>query len=398
MPDISIDEYRLRLEKLQLALAARGIDLAILNQNTDLFYYTGSVQPLYLLVPATGTPVMLSRKALARIRETVAHVELREFSNTREMVAAITDAGMAGATRLGLTLDATAYATVTRMQQLFPGAEVLDISWEVRTLRMVKSPAELAVIRQACAVLAEVPRVVQEHFHADMTEIALSAALGYYFRLHGGDSLIRCRREGVEMCSFGVVTSGVNSLAGTKFDGLNGGAGLCEAVPYGASDSPIARNTPIMIDVGLVMDGYHNDQSRVAVWGDPTREVREAYAAMRHIQEAVFDLLRPGMSWEEPYTLAVRMAAELGYADTFMGSGAERVKFIGHGLGLELDDPPFIAAGMKETLVENMVLAIEPKVALPGIGVVGIEDTVLVTADGMELLTTCPRDLIVIEG
>lgn len=397
MPAVTKDDVLFRIGRLQQVLVDREIDLAIINCNTDLYYYTGSVQPLYLLVPSSGKPLMLSRKALDRIHDEAGGLPLAAFTGSKDMATAITNAGFSDTRRLGLTLDATAYATVTRLQKFFPGSEIADISWDIRTLRMVKSPAEIAVFRRAGALLAQVPDVVRAHLHPGITEVELSAALEYFFRTHGGDTLIRCRREGVEMSAFGVVTAGRNSLAGTKFDGLNGGTGLGPAVPYGASADPLPRNMPVMIDVGLVMEGYHSDQSRVVIWGTPSADVTRAFEAMCRVQEAIFTALRPGATWEEPYAIACKIAADLGYADSFMGTGLEKVKFVGHGLGLELDDPPFIAAGMPDVLEENMVLAIEPKVALPDLGIVGIEDTVLLTASGIERLTVCPRELIVVQ-
>ena len=105
--------------------------------------------------------------------------------------------------------------------------------------------------------------------------------------------------------------------------------------------------------------------------------------------------MKPGAVWENIYNLAVEMASEAGFADTFMGSGTERVRFVGHGVGLELDEPPYLAFGMKYELQEGMVIAVEPKVALPGIGIVGIEDTVVVRESGVEPMTFASKDFIV---
>ena len=396
MSVITAEEYAARLAKLQQVLVQREIELAVINCNTDLFYYTGSLQPLYLLVPATGQALLLSRKAITRIREEAPYLALREFTGTKEMAAAINEAGFAGAKRIAYTLDTVTYATVARLQKLFPGAEVADISWEMRTLRMVKSPAELEIITRGAAILSQVPAFVKAHFLPGMTELELSATVESFLRLHGGDALIRCRKEGVEMSAFGVLSAGVNSLSGTKFDGVLGGKGLCPAVPYGASYDLIPRDVPAMLDFGFVLEGYLTDLTRMFVWGQPSDEVRRAYDAMLQIHRAVIAMLKPGITWEEPYTLAVKMAADLGYADTFMGAGPEKVKFVGHGLGLELDDPPFLAPQMRGLLEANMVLAIEPKVTLPGIGAIGPEDTVLLTEQGVQMLTTCSQEMIIV--
>ncbi|OPZ83570.1 MAG: putative peptidase [bacterium ADurb.Bin429] len=146
-----------------------------------------------------------------------------------------------------------------------------------------------------------------------------------------------------------------------------------------------------------MLEGYHVDQTRMACLGQPPSTVTDAYAAMLDVQGKVFDALRPGTPWEDMYQLATDRAAELGYADVFMGQGREQVKFVGHGVGLELDEPPVLAPKLRAPLAANMTLAIEPKVALPGIGIVGIEDTVVIRETGVERLTICSPEMIVVE-
>lgn len=397
MPVISTEQHLARIHALQQHLCAKAIDIAILNNNADLAYYAGSIQPLYLLIPAVGTPVVVARKALTRLQQEVTHLPVEEFSGTRELAVILLRYHLIPAHRVAFTLDTTAYATVTRMRQLFEDAtEIVDISWEIRLLRMVKSMEEIAIQTQAGKYMMAVPNIVRSTFIPGMTELALSAALEYDFRLHEHTSLIRCRREGVEMTGFGVCSAGVNSLAGTKFDGICAGIGLAPAAPYGASNNVIPPATPIVLDFAYSLAGYHMDQTRMCSWGEPSHEVLHAYQAMIEIEHACFAALQPGVLWEDIYTLAISMAAKMGYADTFMGAGTERVKFVGHGVGLELDEPPYLAPQMRYPLAAGMVIALEPKVALPGIGVVGIEDTIVLKEEGYDLLTLCSNDFIII--
>lgn len=389
-------EWPGRLHALQVVLAQREIDVAILQYATDLYYYTGSVLPLYLLVPREGDARVLARKAVAQLEADV-RLPVQAFSGSQELAAIFAAAGVTSAARVGFTLDTAAYATVQRLQRFFPQAEIADLSWDIRTLRMVKSPAEQVIMRRAGALLAEVPALARAHFHPGVTELELSAALEHAFRLRGHDALIRCRREGVEMSGCGVCATGVQTLAGSKFEGVCGGAGLAPAVPYGATSRPIAPGTPILLDFAFVLEGYHCDQTRMACWGEPPAALADAYAAMLQVQQTAFDALRPGAAWEDVYARAAAHAAALGYADTFMGVGRDQVTFVGHGVGLELDEPPFLAPRMPAPLAAGMVIAIEPKVAVPGLGVIGPEDTVLLHDDGPERLTTCSQALMLLE-
>ena len=392
-----IHERTARLERLQAFLQQNNIDLAVLSFSTDLYYYCGSVQPLYLLVPRRGQAFVLARKALERIEGEIAPLRLHPFTGTRDLLALFTRVGLVGAKRIGFTLDTVSYASVQRMQRMFPGSELVDLTWELRMLRTVKMAGELEIMARAGEILTHVPEWTAEYFRPGMTELELSAALEYAFRRHGHDALIRCRREGVEMSGCGVCCAGVHTLLGTKFEGISGGSGLSPAVPYGATYDAIPQGVPILLDFAFVLEGYHLDQTRMACWGEPSEEVQAAYDAMLQVEQALFSAIRPGALWEEIYLLAAARVADLGYSDTFMGHGKEQVRFVGHGVGLELDEPPFLAPQMPYPLERGMTLAIEPKVALPGIGVVGIEDTIVVRDDGIELLTPCSLDFIVVE-
>jgi len=392
---LSSETLNLRMHKLQKLLTERQIDLAILHYATDLCYYTGSPLPLYLLAPQRGQARVVARKALARIAEEVP-LPLFEFSSSKEMAAIFEEAGAGEAARVGLTLDTLSYNTVQRLQPLFPKAEMVDLAWDIRCLRMVKSPEEIALMARGGEILAGMAESIREHFRPGITELELSAALEYAFRRQGNEMLIRCRREGVEIAGSGVCAAGRNTLAGTKFEGVCGGVGLSAAVPFGVTADPIPPDTPILLDYGRVLEGYHIDQTRMACWGEPAMKVWRAFDAMLEVEEAVFAALRPGVTWEETYQVAVDRAAGLGYAEGFMGLGSEQVKFVGHGVGLELDEPPILAPRMPHPLEAGMTLAVEPKVALPGLGVVGIEDTVVIRESGIERLTSCPREMVIV--
>lgn len=392
----SLEELNSRINSLKSYLRANEIDLAILSQNTDIYYYAGSLQPLYLVIPAEGEPIALARKSLTRINAEVEHIAVQAFSGGKDLAAIVARHGLADVRRIALTLDAISYSSATRMQRLFPKAEMRDIAWDMRMLRAVKSESEIAIQSRAGKIAASIPDIVRAGLKLGMTELELSAHIENYLRLNGHASILRCRREGMEIPGSGLCSSGVNSLSGTKFEGICSGAGLSAGAPYGASHDPIPEGIPIILDYALNLDGYIIDQTRMASIGRPSTDVMAAYDAMCSIEQEVIKMLRPGMVWGDIYDRAVNLADKMGYADTFMGVGTERVRFVGHGVGTELDEPPYIAQDMKYELAAGMVLAVEPKVALPGIGVIGIEDTLVVRDSGAELITTAPSEFIIV--
>lgn len=388
-------EYDQRIAKLQKMLAERETDLIILNQNSDLYYYTGSVQPLYLIVPVSGEPLVVARKALGRIREEVAGIRLESFNSTKDLARVTETYRVSPVKRIGFTVDTMAYATVNRWLQLFPGAEAVHLTWEIRSLRMVKSEAEIAIQTRAGIIMAGVPEVVTGGFRPGMTELELSVLVEAYLRLNGHGGFLRCRREGIET-GIGVCSAGVTSLAGTKFDGICSGTGISSAFPYGGCFKPIPQGEPMIIDFGFNLEGYHVDQTWMFCWGKPTEAANKAFQAMVQVERAIMENLKPGKRWCDIYDQAVQLAGALGFAEEFMGVGPEKVRFVGHGVGLELDEPPFLAPKMEYELAAGMVLALEPKVMLPGVGIIGPEDTVVVRETGFELLTEPAPEFIIL--
>jgi Xaa-Pro aminopeptidase len=394
MNTISTGEFVRRIAKLQALLQQKGVTLAILTQNSDIYYYSGSIQPLYLLVPDMGEPLVLARKSLNRIQNEVNHLDLKPFYNSKDLAEIIRPFKIDASKQIGLTLENVSYATVSRLRQICGGAKISDLSFDLRMLRLVKSEVEIGIQTEAGEKIAHVQEFIKENFKPGMTELELSAMIENHFRLNGHGILVRCRREGIEC--LGVCSAGINTLAGTKFDGISAGIGTSNAVPYGASFEKIPPNIPVLIDYAFVFEGYHVDQTRMFSWGNPQDEVLKAYEAMLEVERGIITQLKPGILWSEIYAGAVNLAAKLGYETEFMGLGAEKVRFVGHGVGLELDEPPFLAPKMDYPLEAGMVVAIEPKVALPGLGVVGIEDTLVIRDGDPELLTGCSSEFLIL--
>jgi Xaa-Pro dipeptidase len=172
--------------------------------------------------------------------------------------------------------------------------------------------------------------------------------------------------------------------------------GIGPAFSQGAGLKVLRAREPISIDYCSCFNGYIVDQTRMAAIGEPAAAVRRAYDAMREVQETLKTRTQPGITGAQVYHWAVEAAARLGYRDTFMGSGTSRAAYVGHGVGLELDELPLIAEKFDWPLEENMVLALEPKVILPEHGLVGIENTYLLTAEGLEPLTRAPEDFLIL--
>ena len=186
-----------------------------------------------------------------------------------------------------------------------------------------------------------------------------------------------------------------SSLYPTSFDGPGGARGICPAVPLvGSRERTLKSGDLVFVDIGFGMNGYHSDKTQVYVFhGRPTDEMIKTHRACIGIQKRLSELLLPGAIPSEIYNTAMG-GLDKEFLQNFMGFSNRRVKFLGHGVGLVIDEPPVIAKGFDQPLAENMAIALEPKKGIAGVGMVGVEDTYIVTKDGGRCITGGGRDII----
>jgi Xaa-Pro aminopeptidase len=175
-----------------------------------------------------------------------------------------------------------------------------------------------------------------------------------------------------------------------------GGSGASPAVAQGASFRPIRRHEPLVVDYVFALNGYYSDHARIFSIGDLPDDLMAAHAAMLEVQNLIKKEAKSGVKSGDIYDLALERATKLGYDKNFMGVGKDRIRFVGHGVGVELDEYPFLAAGQKLELQQNMTLALEPKLIFPEKGVVGIENTHRVTENGLEQFGRFQDEIFVI--
>ncbi len=166
-----------------------------------------------------------------------------------------------------------------------------------------------------------------------------------------------------------------------------GGPGTTPAIAQGAGHNPIKRNEPILVDLGVGINGYVADITRTFVVGQLPERLYEGYQVLQEVKTLVESEARPGVLCSHLYREAARLAQARGFGEYFMGFGEGKVHFLGHGLGLEIDELPVLAKGYPSPLAEGMVFALEPKMVFPGKGAIGLEDDYLVTAMGLRKLS-----------
>lgn len=393
MPETPAEELASRAAALQRHLAAQGLDAALIVQNADLFYFTGSIQSGVYVVPAAGRPVYGVRRVLERARRESSLERIVPLESLRALPALLADAVEGPVRRVGMELDVVPVAVRDRFAAALPGVEIADVSSSIRTVRSVKSASELATMREAAHLAHFMVEVAVRTLREGMTELELSAEVEAAARRRGHQGTVRVRGWNQEIY-YGAILSGEAGAVPSFLDFPLGGEGPTPAVPYGAGRRRIVAGEPVVMDYTAAVDGYLSDQTRTLVIGVLPPRLARAHEAAVEILHEVEAALRPGVRPSDLYRLALDKAAALGYAEGFMGVRPYRSRFVGHGLGVELDEWPVLAEGFSDPLQPGQVLCVEPKIVFPGEGAVGIEDVFVVTPTGAERLTITERQLL----
>ncbi len=389
-------ELEYRCKRLQELMMENGLAAVIITQNADLFYFTGTVQNGCLYLPAQGQPLYLVRRDIARARMESGLKEVLTFNSPRDIPGIVAGYGYPAAQRIGMEFDVLPVALFERYRTVWPTAEFTDATPLIRQVRMIKSHYEIHLMQDAADQVDKVYNRAKEVIRVGMTDLELAAELEQVARKHGHLGLIRMRVYNGEML-FGHTFSGTDSAVPAYTDTPFGGLGPSPCFGQGASYKPIGRNEPIIIDFAGNVDGYLVDQTRVFAIGSLSDRLRRGFDDMLKVQELMKEIAVEGITWGEVYDRCHTLACELGYADSFMGAKGSQVSFIGHGLGVEIDEYPFIARGFKDqTLQKGMAWAFEPKLVFPGEGAVGIENTFYLSNEGLKQLTHSDDDLVIL--
>ncbi|ACH38669.1 prolidase family protein [Citrifermentans bemidjiense Bem] len=387
-------EYRYR--KLQSEMAGAGIDAVIMVQNADLFYFTGTAQAGNLYVPASGRPIYLVRRDYLRARMESALAEVLPSSSLNDLPGLVSDHGHSAPKRLGLELDVLPVNLYLKYRALYPDAELVDASPLIRRVRMVKSHYEIHIMQDAGNQADKVYKKAAETIREGICEVELAAELERFSRLEGHQGHVRMRAFNGEVGGAQVL-AGPDAAAPAAGNTALGGMGLTPAFGHGASYNRIRRGEPVVVDFASCFDGYLVDQTRVFAIGSVSDRMRRGYQDMLRIEELMMEMAEVGTSWGGIYHACLDLACEMGYADNFMGTPGSQVPFIGHGLGIEIDEYPFIARGFEsETLQVGMAFAFEPKLVFPGEGAVGIENSFYLSEQGLKRLTFSRQELVLL--
>jgi Xaa-Pro dipeptidase len=390
------EEIRSRIGRFQKSLQDNDIVGALISQNVDLFYFAGTIQRSLLFIPAEGDAVLGVQGNLSRVLRESSLDHIVPIKTNQQLAQVLSDFNYSIHGRIGLEMDVLPAKYYLALQQEFPEADFVDISNTIRRVRMVKSEYEILHIRRGCEILNQVMQKAQRSIHPGMTELEVDSLLVALARSLGHQGQLRMRGYNQEMfCAH--VSCGKTATVPPTLNTPLGSLGTTPAIAQGASFNIITENEPLIIDFGVGINGYVTDMTRTFVIGKLPQELQKAYSFAKEIKEFVEQWITPGKPCSQLYREVIELVKRRGYQDYFMGYKGQQVAFVGHGIGLEIDEYPVIAPSFNEQFQENMVFALEPKLVFPNVGAVGVEDDYRVTKEGVERLTTYDDQLLTIE-
>ena len=402
LEQLPLTESRARVRRCQQRLQERLPDVAglLITSQLNIYYFSGTLGAGLLWLPVCGEPVLLVRKGLERAQLESPLTAIRRFHSFREIAGLCAEAGspLPEQGKVGVEAAHLTLAQARMLEARVPGLEFVAADAVIARIRAVKSEWELNKLRlagerHARCLTETLPTLIKPGLSE--RDIALRALMTFYEAGHGG--LVRLSGGGA---SSGYASVGESGLYATNFDGPLGARGLHPATPYLGDAGVVWKKGQVLtVDMGFVLEGYNTDKTQT-YWAGPVAvpdAVRRAHDCCVEIQQRAAAMLKPGELPSRIWAEAQAWAAKAGYAENFMGWGPERVRFLGHGIGLNMDEFPPLAKGFDEPLEAGMVVALEPKMGLPGIGMPGVENTFEITEQGARCLTGDRFELIVVE-
>ncbi|MFO8033106.1 MAG: M24 family metallopeptidase [Desulfohalobiaceae bacterium] len=384
---------------LQESLPEAGGILAL--SRVQIYWLSGHLGNGMFWLPLEGEPVLLLRKGQERGRLESLVQQQHGFRSFADLPKVLAELGQTLPQNIAVEMSGLSWSLGQNLAKRLSGQTMQNADSLLAQARMVKSEWELYKIalageRQGRVLEQDLPQAVQP----GLSELELGQVLWKEYCQQGHQGHVRMGGPGEEIF-LGAVSAGDSSNYPTSYNGPVGLRGIHPALPYMGYAGKIWQQGEILIvDTLFALEGYYTDKAQVYFAGKKSQvpeQVQKAQFFCAELQDWMQDMLRPGTTPQELHEYCVQQAEKQGWSEGFMGLAGNKVPFVGHGIGLTVDEYPPLARKFQQPLQENMVLALEPKVGLPGVGMVGVENTFQVTKEGGKCLTGGAKEIICIE-
>lgn len=391
---VPADEIRRRQLEIQKQLQTNGIDGLVIVQRVDLFYFSGTAQNGFLYMPADGPPLLFIKQYFPRARNESPLKHIREIKSIKEIPGRITDFYGKLPDVLGFELDVVPVNDFNFYQRLFTVKKIADGSPYILNVRKIKSDWEIMQIEKTAEMTYKTFDYMKNSIRPGLTEMEFAGMFETFARKLGHAAKLRARDYQTEAYPWHVL-SGENGGKVGVLESPASGAGTSAAFPCGGGHKRLVPHEPIMVDLASVLNGYHLDETRMFAIGALPDKALKASRAVIDIHNSVLEQVKPGITAGELFDHAHKRAEVLGYREPYLGPPGYKVNFIGHGIGLELIEPPIIAEGKKDFLEPGMTFALEPKMNFKDEFAAGIESVFLVTEKGARLLSKVAVEIFI---
>ena len=383
-----IKDLFLRQQRVQKAIREMGVDGILLTTDVNIYYMTGLIFSGYYYLPADDDePVFFVKRPDGLSGERI--FSIRKPEQIPEIFAS---KGWTVPQNILLEIDEISYNECIRLHNVFRFRKLSNATTFMRSIRMVKSPWEICQLRLSASQHAATYSHIPDCYRPGMTDIQLQAEIEHQMRLDGSIGVFRA--FGPNMNIFmGSLLAGENAEIPSPYDFALGGSGQTAFCPIGANGTVLKEGMSIMIDMAGNYTDYLTDMTRSYSLGRLPEVAYKAHQVSLEIQDAIEAIAKPGVACADLYNIAYSIVKKECLTGNFMGT-KQQAKFIGHGIGLEVNEPPVLTPRSKEILEQGMTIALEPKFVIPHVGAVGIENSFLMTKTGLEKLTVFKEDIV----
>ncbi|MFI3270178.1 MAG: Xaa-Pro peptidase family protein [Rikenellaceae bacterium] len=384
-----------RTAKVKAAMVARGVDAILVCDNTSLLYLSGAIfGGVAYISLEMSEPLLCVRRPVGMEGANVAYIRKVE-----DLPNVLRERGLKQPERLALEGDVATYNEYLRLAKIFslPSEQIVPVATAImHTARSCKGEDEIEQLKASAALHSQLYSLVPQIFKRGMSDQDLAIEINHEALKLGAVGKMRIFGRTMDS-ALGSILVGENASTPSPFDFALGGGGVSGSMPYGANGTEITDGTTIMVDHGGNFSHYITDMTRVFSLGKLPDIAYRAHSAALEMQQRMVEMARVGSAVAEIYNMSIEVAQREGLSEWFMGS-AQQASFVGHGVGLEINEQPVLSPRSKSLFEVGNTIAFEPKFTLPKVGAVGIENTFVMRENGLEQLTIFEESIIPLEG
>jgi len=376
-------EIQARIKKLKQILIQANVNGALLFSITGIYYYSGYGADGVIYIPIEGEPIHLVKRNVSLAERYSQIPNIQPLTRISKIFKTLK---IPENHKILIEEDYLSYSFVKYLKDINGSIQFLDGSQVFREIRSIKSKYEITMLKKAAKMVDESFLYCCDVAQPDMSEIELASKLDSWLLNNGHGGYITTRAMNSALLNYSYVVSSHSTSLNIQFTPISG-YGLTLKYPYGPSKQKIGKNKPFFVDTCGNWQGYISDTTRTFICGKFNKEAQDQLIALEQVKEFILKNLNSKKNLGDLFREVMELSKELKIYNNFMGTISDKSAFLGHGIGLELDELPIFYAKGPDLCVGN-VLACEPKIIVIDKTVLGIEDSIVIKDTGARLLST----------